>query len=213
TEAGLDPQALLTHINRDRLANPAIRDVGAYTAYSLRRVAERQIDEQHEAERRVEQQHEAATLLRHSWQHLPQAAETIITGTAFQFVADELAQLHADGQDTATVLSSLSPEALLDTPHPSGATAHALKQHRRDEAVQEPAEPKRLSEQQHQRLVATARATVETTVDASTLASAPDDQDGNTAERDRLATVTSAAAQYYQQQLAAYPSERAYLAS
>ncbi len=144
---------------------------------------------------------------------MPQAAEAVLAGPAFRFVADELAQLYADGHDPEAVLASLLPDALLAAPQPVGATAHVLKQHRRRlaEAGQEPAGPESLPEQQRDLLVAAARATVDAT--AGTTEPAAGEQDADRTELDRLATVTAAAVEYYQQQLETHPSEREYLAA
>lgn len=136
TTAGLDPRGLLTQISLDKLADPTIRDTGAFATYSLRRIGDRQLDEIEDVQQRAkqraqaeQQQHEVAETLRQAWNHTPEAAERVITDRSFPLVAEQMAATVRDGHDINALLERLSPDMLAGThvDNPSGKVAFALK--------------------------------------------------------------------------------------
>lgn len=170
---GLDARELLESVPPAKLAAPGIRDCGAFSAYVLRRVAEAQIEEIDRARERADRHFEAlarndgaATVLRSAWHAHPELAEHVITGPAFDFLAQRMALAQEAGHDVEAVLGRLDPEAMtaahvrnpsaattlafsraLEHDHPTTAAPNSAPEARRDEPAAsgspQPPSPKR----------------------------------------------------------------------
>lgn len=152
TDAGLDPEALLTSMWLTKLDNPRIHNPGAFAVYLLQLTADHHLRDQQEADRAaqehaewLDQQRGAAAVLRQAWAAHPHAAERVITGPAFRILAARMTAAQQASHDTETILRGLNPVALTAPDHanPSASVTYAftraLTPRDRDPAVASPA--------------------------------------------------------------------------
>ncbi|EWM19735.1 LigA protein [Kutzneria sp. 744] len=131
-DLGLDVRDLLGSLNLAKLERIA-HDPSRLATYSLRRVGERHLDNLHQAQQRAAEHAEAtehlanaAAVVRHAWAAEPEAAERIIEGPAFRYLAERMERAADHGFDVEAVLSEMDPIALQSAPSPSGAAAFAF---------------------------------------------------------------------------------------